>query len=78
MRAAAVVVMTAQKAAALGLKPIVRLVDAAAAGVPPEIMGIGPVPAVKKLLKKTGIKLEDIGRHRVERSLCGTVRGLHQ
>jgi acetyl-CoA C-acetyltransferase len=59
--AAAVVVMTTQKAAALGLKPIVRLVDAAAAGVPPEIMGIGPVPAVKKLLKKTGVKLDDIG-----------------
>jgi acetyl-CoA C-acetyltransferase len=59
--AAAVVVTTAQKAGALGLKPIVRLVDAAAAGVPPEIMGIGPVPAVKKLLKKTGIKLDDIG-----------------
>jgi acetyl-CoA C-acetyltransferase len=59
--AAAVVVMTSQKAAALGLKPIVRLVDAAAAGVPPEIMGIGPVPAVKKLLKKTGVKLDDIG-----------------
>ncbi|MGA2963444.1 MAG: acetyl-CoA C-acetyltransferase [Candidatus Korobacteraceae bacterium] len=58
---AAVVVMTAQKAVALGLKPIVRLVDAAAAGVPPEIMGIGPVPAVKKLLKKTGVKLNDIG-----------------
>jgi acetyl-CoA C-acetyltransferase len=59
--AAAVVVMTAQKASALGLKPMVRLVDAAAAGVPPEIMGIGPVPAVKKLLKKTGVKLDDIG-----------------
>jgi acetyl-CoA C-acetyltransferase len=59
--AAAVVVTSSQKAAALGLKPVVRLVDAAAAGVPPEIMGIGPVPAVKKLLKKTGVKLEDIG-----------------
>ena len=59
--AAAVVMMTTQKASALGLKPVVRLVDAAAAGVPPEIMGIGPVPAVKKLLKKTGVKLEDIG-----------------
>ena len=58
---AAVVVMTAQKAVALGLKPIVWLVDAAAAGVPPEIMGIGPVPAVKKLLKKTGVRLDDIG-----------------
>jgi acetyl-CoA C-acetyltransferase len=59
--AAAVVMMTTQKASALGLKPVVRLVDAAAAGVPPEIMGIGPVPAVKKLLKKTGVKLDDIG-----------------
>jgi len=59
--AAAVVMMTTQKASALGLKPVVRLVDAAAAGVPPEIMGIGPVPAVKKLLKKTGVKLADIG-----------------
>jgi acetyl-CoA C-acetyltransferase len=59
--AAVVVVTTAQKAVALGLKPVVRLVDAAAAGVPPEIMGIGPIPAVKKLLKKTGIKLDDIG-----------------
>jgi acetyl-CoA C-acetyltransferase len=59
--AAAVVVTTAQKAAALGLKPVVRLVDAAVAGVPPEIMGIGPIPAVKKLLKKTGVKLDDIG-----------------
>ncbi len=59
--AAVVVVTTAQKAVALGLKPVVRLVDAAAAGVPPEIMGIGPIPAVKKLLKKTGVKLDDIG-----------------
>jgi acetyl-CoA C-acetyltransferase len=57
---AAVVVMTAEKASALGLKPIVRLVGSAVAGVPPEIMGIGPVPAVKKLLKKTGIKLDEI------------------
>ena len=59
--AAAVVVMTAAKASALGLKPVVRFVASAVAGVPPEIMGIGPVPAVKKLLKKTGIRLDDIG-----------------
>ncbi len=58
---AAVVVMTAAKASALGLKPVVRFVASAVAGVPPEIMGIGPVPAVKKLLKKTGVKLDDIG-----------------
>lgn len=59
--AAAVVVMKESKAADLGLKPIVRLVDAAAAGVDPQIMGIGPVPAVRKLLKKTGLTKEDIG-----------------
>ena len=59
--AAAVVVMRESKAADLGLKPIVRLVDAAAAGVDPQIMGIGPVPAVRKLLKKTGLTIEEIG-----------------
>lgn len=59
--AAAVVVMRESKAADLGLKPIVRLVDAAAAGVDPQIMGIGPVPAVRKLLKKTGLTKEEIG-----------------
>ncbi|BCV21388.1 thiolase family protein [Moorella sp. Hama-1] len=59
--AAAVVMMTEEKAKELGLKPIVRLVSAAVAGVPPEIMGIGPIPAVRKLLKRTGIKLDDIG-----------------
>lgn len=59
--AAVVLLMTEEKAKELGLKPIVRLVSAAVAGVPPEIMGTGPIPAVRKLLKKTGIKLDDIG-----------------
>jgi acetyl-CoA C-acetyltransferase len=59
--AATVLLMTEEKAKELGLKPIARIVDAAVAGVPPEIMGVGPIPAVKKLLKKTGIKLDEIG-----------------
>ena len=59
--AAAVVLMKESKANALGLKPLVRLVDVAAAGVDPSIMGIGPVPAFRKLLKKTGIRKEEIG-----------------
>jgi acetyl-CoA C-acetyltransferase len=59
--AAAVVVMKESKAKELGLKPIVRLVDVAVAGVDPSIMGIGPVPAFKKLLKKTGISQNEIG-----------------
>jgi len=53
--------MAEEKARELGLEPLVRVVEAAAAGVPPEIMGTGPIPAVRKLLKKTGISLDDIG-----------------
>lgn len=59
--AAAVVVMKESKAKALGLKPIVRLIDASVAGVDPNIMGIGPVPAMKKLFSKTSVKQEEIG-----------------
>ena len=58
--AAAVVVMSAEKANELSLKPFARIVDWAQAGVSPEIMGIGPVPAVKKLLERTGLLLEEI------------------
>ncbi|MDO4842399.1 MAG: thiolase family protein [Phoenicibacter congonensis] len=59
--AAAVLVMKESKAKELGLKPIVRLVDAAVVGVDPQYMGIGPVPAMKKLFAKTGLSKEDIG-----------------
>lgn len=59
--AAAVVVMTRQKAEALGLKPLVRFVAFAVGGVPPEIMGIGPMVAIPKVLKLTGLSLQDIG-----------------
>jgi len=59
--AACVIMMAEEKARELGLEPLVRVVEAAAAGVPPEIMGTGPIPAVRKLLKKTGISLDDIG-----------------
>jgi acetyl-CoA C-acetyltransferase len=59
--AAAVVMMSAKKAEELNVKPVARIVDWAQAGVSPEIMGIGPVPAVNKLLERTGKKVEDIG-----------------
>lgn len=59
--AAAVVVMEREKANALGLKPLVRMVSFAVAGVPPELMGIGPVAAIPKALKLAGLKLDDIG-----------------
>ncbi len=59
--AAVVIVMSDKKANELGLKPIARFVSYAVAGVPPEIMGIGPVEAIPKALKLAGLKLEDIG-----------------
>jgi 3-oxoadipyl-CoA thiolase len=58
--AAAVLLMSAEKAAELGLKPLARLVSSAAAGVPPRIMGLGPVGAVRKALERAGISLSDI------------------
>ena len=59
--AAAAVVMSETKARDLGLKPVARLAAFAVAGVPPEIMGIGPVAAIPKALKQAGLKLSDIG-----------------
>jgi acetyl-CoA acyltransferase len=59
--AAAALVMSARRAHALGLKPKARFVSFATAGVPPEIMGIGPVVAIPKALALAGLKLNDIG-----------------
>jgi acetyl-CoA acyltransferase len=58
--AAAVVVMSEERAKALGLTPMARFVGYATAGVPPELFGIGPVPAIKKVLKTTGLTLDQI------------------
>jgi len=59
--AAAALVMSARKAKALGLKPMARFVSFAVAGVPPEIMGIGPVVAIPKALALAGLDKDDIG-----------------
>jgi acetyl-CoA acyltransferase len=58
--AAALVVMTGERASALGLEPLGRLVTFATAGVDPAIMGIGPVDAVPKALARAGLSLDDI------------------
>jgi acetyl-CoA C-acetyltransferase len=58
--AGAVVMASADKAKALGLKPLARLVSYAHAGVEPEYMGIGPVPASKLALEKAGLKVSDL------------------
>jgi acetyl-CoA acyltransferase len=58
--AAGVVIMSGEKAQTLGLKPLVRFVDFAVGGVPPELMGIGPMVAIPKALKLAGLSLNDI------------------
>lgn len=58
--AAAVVLMEEHAAAERGLKPLARLVGSAVAGVEPRIMGMGPIPAVRKLYKRTGLSTKDM------------------
>lgn len=58
--AAAVVLMSADKAKELGIKPLARIHAMAVTGCDPEVMGMGPVPAVKKVLKRADMKIEDI------------------
>ena len=59
--AAAMLVMSEESAEELGLKPLVKIVGTAVAGVEPSVMGTGPVPATKKVLKRVGMELDDIG-----------------
>ena len=58
--AAAVLLMSAERAAALGIKPLARFVSFATAGVAPDIMGVGPIKAVPKALSRVGLTLADI------------------
>lgn len=59
--ACALLMMSAAKANSLGLKPLARFVAAAVAGVDPACMGVGPIPATKKVLQRANLKIEDIG-----------------
>jgi 3-oxoadipyl-CoA thiolase len=59
--AAALLLMSADRARHLGLRPLARLVGSAAAGVPPRIMGLGPVPATKKVLGRFNLQVSDLG-----------------
>ncbi len=58
--AAAVLVMSEEKASALGLQPKARIIASTVAAIRPEVMGLGPIPAIKQLLENTGKKIEDI------------------
>lgn len=59
--AAAVLVLSAEKARSLGVRPWARVLGYAVCGVDPSIMGIGPVPAIRALVRKTGIRLNQVG-----------------
>lgn len=59
--ASAIILMTAEKANILGLKPLAKVKSWSTTGVDPRYMGIGPVPAIEKLLKQTDLKVQDIG-----------------
>ncbi|HEY5158951.1 MAG TPA: acetyl-CoA C-acyltransferase [Anaerolineales bacterium] len=72
--AAVLLLMSAEKAKALGLKPLARILSSAAAGVPPRIMGLGPVPAVKKALTRAGLELSDI--HLIELNEAFAIQSL--
>ena len=59
--AAALLVASGEAVARYGLQPLARIISTASAGVQPRVMGIGPVPAVKRLLERTGVKLSEVG-----------------
>jgi acetyl-CoA C-acetyltransferase len=59
--AAALLVMSGEAVERLGVTPLARIVGTAAAGVPPRIMGVGPVPATRKVLVRAGVALSDVG-----------------
>ena len=71
--AAAVLVSSKAYADKNGRKPLARIIASAAVGVPPEIMGIGPVPAIKAVIQRAGLKLEDIGRFEINEAFGAQV-----
>jgi acetyl-CoA C-acetyltransferase len=71
--AAALVLMSEARARSEGREPLARIVASSWAGVPPEIMGIGPVPATKKVLEKAGLSLADIDLIEINEAFAGQV-----
>lgn len=59
--ASALLIMSEEKAKTLNLKPLARIVTSASAGVPPRVMGLGPIPATQKALQRAGLQIKDIG-----------------
>lgn len=67
---AAVILMKESEAVRRGLQPIVRIVDAAVAGVDPAYMGTGPIPSTRKLFAKTGLTAEDVGLYELNEAFA--------
>ena len=76
--AAGVVVMSAKKAAALGLKPLARIASYASAGVDPAYMGMGPVPAARKALERAGWKAADLDLLEINEAFAAQACAVHQ
>jgi acetyl-CoA C-acetyltransferase len=76
--AAGVVVMSAAKAASLGLKPLARIASYASAGLDPAIMGMGPVPAARKALQRAGWKPQDLDLLEINEAFAAQACAVHQ
>lgn len=76
--AAGLVVMSAQKAAALGLTPLARIASYASAGLDPAIMGMGPVPAAKKALERAGWKAQDLDLLEINEAFAAQACAVHK
>jgi acetyl-CoA C-acetyltransferase len=76
--AAGVVVMSAQKAAALGLTPLARIASYASAGLDPAVMGMGPVPAAKRALERAGWKAADLDLLEINEAFAAQACAVHQ
>jgi acetyl-CoA C-acetyltransferase len=76
--AAAVMVMSAAKAAALGLKPLARIASYASAGLDPAIMGMGPVPAARRALQRAGWKPQDLDLLEINEAFAAQACAVHQ
>lgn len=71
--ASSMLIMSSERAQALGLQPIARIVSVAIAGVDPSIMGYGPVPATRKALKRAGLSITDIDRFELNEAFAAQV-----
>ena len=76
--AAGVVVMSAARAAALGLTPLARIASYASAGLDPKIMGMGPVPAAQKALARAGWKPQDLDLLEINEAFAAQACAVHQ